>query len=106
MAKNEEMLGKIITKLVEVPGKDLGTIYDLLEKVTGKNKENQMLQLRKNLRGENLSKALEDQIGAWRILYNRFFGFELDFTDLNLPKERDGFDQLIIVPKGLKTEMV
>lgn len=49
-----------------------------------------------------MTNKLED----WKVLYDTFFGIKIDTSNLELPKERDDFNQLIIVPEGLKIQRV
>ncbi len=42
-----------------------------------------------------------DPLVDWKSLYKKCFGFDVDFTGLEIPKKKDGFDRLIIVAKGV-----
>jgi hypothetical protein len=50
---SNDMLGNIIRKLVEIPISHLGVIFDLFEKLTGKESKSWTEALKKFLRGEN-----------------------------------------------------
>ena len=55
---SNDMLGSVVRKLVMLPVEILGTIYDLLEKLAGKNGEKWFSDLKKFLRGEIITKVV------------------------------------------------
>ena len=50
---SEDMLGALVRKLVDLPLEILGTLYDLLEKMSGESREVWFTALRRFLRKEN-----------------------------------------------------
>ena len=49
---------------------------------------------------EALKKALLWQLD-WQTFFQKYFSMELDLSDLKTPLKQEGFDRLIIVPKGM-----
>ena len=48
----------------------------------------------------------EDQVKAWEQFYAVYFGIDVDFSKVKLPEKRQGFDQLIVVAKGMTPNKV
>ncbi|HDQ23060.1 MAG TPA: hypothetical protein ENN28_03775 [Candidatus Uhrbacteria bacterium] len=43
----------------------------------------------------------EEMLSEWARFYKEVFGLEADFTDLQLPEEREGFNWLLVMLQGL-----
>lgn len=63
-------------------------------------------QLQKFLEHQNPLTTLDLEIGEWQEFYRDIFGWELDFSNLQIPPERDGFGWLIVVAEGLTPNQV
>jgi len=44
-------------------------------------------------------------ITDWQNFYNDVFGIKVDFSDLQIPNKQSGFDRLIVVAKGMTTQL-
>jgi len=58
------------------------------------------------LRGETTDKGIEQRKEEWAEFYQKYFGIELDFSNIRIPKRQSGFDRLIIVARGLTLNQV
>lgn len=85
--------------------KTLGMLEDLLCKLRkGALTER---QLDKFLKKENPFAEPKDILAEWEEFYREVFGFrEVDFSNLHIPPERDGFGWLIVVQKGLTANQI
>ena len=52
------------------------------------------------------SKAIDPRLANWLQFYREVFGLELDPASINLPAERDGFNWIVLVAKGLTRNAV
>ena len=48
-----------------------------------------------------LSGILLPRLWDWQTFFQKYFSMELDLSDLKTPLKQEGFDRLIIVPKGM-----
>lgn len=65
-----------------------------------------LYQLGKFLEHQNPFAAPDSKIRKWREFYQDVFGWAKDFSDLQIPPERNGFGWLIIVAEGLTPSQV
>lgn len=82
----------------------LGMLEDLTHKlrkgvITGK-------QFDRFLKKENPFATPDSKIGEWQRFYQDVFGWDKDFSNLQIPPERDGFGWLVIVAEGLTLNRV
>lgn len=83
---SDDMLGRIVQKLVKLPTEMLGTLYDLLERLTSSDSRKWFLKLKKFLRGEVVFKYIVDldadpktPFAGWRVVEHVKGGkFEFD----------------------------
>lgn len=54
----------------------------------------------------SMSDSLPDLITGYKYLYKHDFGNESDFSNVVIPKHRDDYDRLIIIPQGLTAQKV
>jgi len=48
----------------------------------------------------------EQQLLSWQDFYREYFGMELDFSEIEIPETKDGFDRLIVIAKGITVNQV
>lgn len=82
----------------------------IISRFKGRDKSNlssgiRELLLRFCVEGVVLSQA-SALIKDWNQFYNKYFGLNLNFSAINIPDTKRGFDRLILIPKGLTIEMV
>ena len=50
---------------------------------------------------DNIFGAQKTIFIAWQIFFQKYFGLNLDLSNLKIPSKQEGFDRLIIVPEGI-----
>ena len=55
---------------------------------------------------QNVTSEVDPQLTDWLQFYREVFGLELDPASINLPAERDGFNWIVLVAKGLTRNAV
>lgn len=78
-----------------------GLSQDMLEKLTGKNSQYWLWVYKKVSRKENPFEVPEDETERWKVFYLEFFGLEVDFSEVHIPEEKEGFSTVLFFPKGL-----
>lgn len=58
------------------------------------------------LRGDMPKGKYNELLSDWERFYKKHFGLEKDFSTLKVPERKEGFDQLIVVAKGLTPEKI
>ncbi len=46
------------------------------------------------------------QLADWKIFYKNLFGFNLDLSQVKIPKRQPGFDRLLVIAQGLTPDKV
>ena len=63
-------------------------------------------QLQQFLEHQNPFAPPDTKAGEWQVFYQDVFGWDTDFSNLQIPPERDGFGWLIVIAKGLTINLV
>ena len=74
--------------------------------VTDLGKGLSLHQLQQVLEHQNPFTTPDTKAGEWQEFYQDVFGWDTDFSNLQIPPERDGFGWLIVVTKGLTINLV
>jgi len=48
----------------------------------------------------------DNSLEAWQNLYRELFNIEVDFSALQIPAKKEGFDRLIVVAKGITPQII
>ena len=51
-------------------------------------------------------RSREELLDGWKNFYQKFFGIDLDLSQVRIPERRQGFNRLIVVAKGLTPNQV
>ncbi len=112
---SKDILGSLLRVLVTVPENRLGLIHDISRKLSGNDGDSWEAQLKSFLRKEpcwvvapfqptTLSvKIAQDQLLEWTALYKKL-GITLNPEEVKIPARREGFNRLILVPKGMTAQ--
>ncbi|MCR4334708.1 MAG: hypothetical protein NUV47_03220 [Patescibacteria group bacterium] len=94
------------TEIGSVPSSVLGMLADLNLKL--KHGSITPINLERFLKGQNPfivaspeQFSTESQLQSWTLFYREEFNQTLDFSVIQIPEKREGFNRLIIVPKGM-----
>ncbi len=55
---------------------------------------------------QSLTPWVAAALANWGDFYQKFFGIDLDLTDLRIPEKVEGFDRLIVIGKGIRLNQV
>jgi len=62
-------------------------------------------RLQEFLRGKGVV-DVSTMIADWQTFYQKFFGMDVDFSEVSIPPKREGFDRLIVVAQGFTLNQV
>ena len=105
-----DMLGKVVAKLVGMPVEILRLIYDLLEKLGGKKGDQWRRELKFFLRKESFSlDKFPDLLLDWRNFYKKHFNKDYDFSNIIIfpkPKSEEEKWRLLLVVEDISIEQL
>ena len=97
---SNDMLGPLVRKIVDLPLEFLGPLRDLAEKLGGKKRKKWSNDFKRFLRGE-YSFGVPERLARFKSIYGLLFGINCDFSNLHIPKQRDDFNRLLVMPQGI-----
>jgi hypothetical protein len=93
------------TKIGNIPSATvLGMFADLSHKL--QHGSLTVYQLEKFLKKQNPFVLSHEQVADWVRMYREVFGIEVDTAELKIPKQKKGFDRLIVVAPGLMPNQI
>lgn len=102
---SSDMLGRLVQQLVQVPDEMVGALYDLMQKLSGRNRRAWFQALKQLLREEYRFEQTDIR-SEWTEFYRKYFRISVDFWGIMIPNDPGGFDRVIFIPKGLTHEQV
>jgi hypothetical protein len=107
----ENMLGKLLERIVLLSLEALGPMHDLVERLLGENRVWWLCALKKFLRKENpfiADESFFETKEMWKKIYKKHFRSKVDFSSLQIPECPGHVADywLVIVAKGMTPEKI